>query len=130
MASCCGGTQGDPALRLTRGATYRLSGLWTHRVNGTVVPLDAADWTARLVMKRSYGHVEDLLELTSDPDTGITLSDGGDSIRFHVVIDADVTALLPVGSGYVYTLAFENITDPDDVRVVLNDTARVKNTAL
>ena len=113
----CGSSSGDARMRIVRGAMYRRSGLWTRKLDGVVEPLDAADWTALLVIRRNLEYPTTLLELISGD--GITLTTEDDSIRFHIEIPADVTATLPIGKNFRYTLAMISVLDPEDVRALI-----------
>lgn len=128
--SGCGSTSGDTTMRILRGATYIRSVLYTRRDSeGVQVPLDAADYTAELVLRRSYSHPA-MLTLTSSPAAGLTLTTEDDSVRVHIEIPAATTEALELGRGFRYTLALTLIADPTQVTILLNEKASVSDTAL
>ena len=115
----CGSVKGDARMRIVQGETYRRSGLWTRKVDGVQVPLDANDWNASLIVRRNLTAPTTVLELTSDPAAGITLVTEDDSIRFHIEVAASITAALPTARGFKYSLAFTDVSDPENVRVLV-----------
>jgi hypothetical protein len=121
VAGCsgCGSVKGDSRMRIVQGETYRRSGLWTRKVDGVQVPLDANDWNAALVIRRNLTAPTAILELTSDPAAGITLVTEDDSVRFTIEIAASVTLGLPASKGFRYSFAFTDVGDPENVRVLV-----------
>lgn len=90
-------------LRLEAGAVYERKLTWRAKATppavGELIPL--AGYTGRLQI-RARPEAEDILvELTSDPDDGITLTSPG---VIELRIGADVTAGLGVGLIGVYAL--------------------------
>ncbi len=131
MASCsggCGSTSGNAEMCITRGATYRRSVLYKRYADGVQVPLDASDYTAELIVRRSLDYPTTELELSEG--AGLTLVTEDDAVRIYIEVDASVTALLAIGSGWRYTLVLSSLADPDgDTVVLLNSTAKVVDTA-
>lgn len=127
----CGSTTGDAEMCITAGATYRRSVLYKRYADGVQVPLDAADYDAELIMRRSLTYPTAMLTLTSTPAAGLTLVTEDDAVRVYIEIDASDTATLPTGKDFRYTLKLFLTADPDsDTTVLLNSTARVVDTAL
>lgn len=127
--SGCGTTSGDAAMCITRGATYRRSVLYKRFANGVQVPLDAGDYTAELVMRRSLDYPDTLLELMEG--AGLELVTEDDAVRIYIEVSPTVTADLPIGGPFRYTLVLTSLADPDaDTVVLLNTTAKVIDTAL
>jgi hypothetical protein len=109
-------------MRIVSGGTYRRSWTWTKRANGVVVPLDADDYSAELVIRRNLDYPTDILTIDSDTFPGLTLvtvtgegpkiPDG--SIRVYLELLADVTSELEIGKDFRYTLVLTLIANPDD----------------
>lgn len=114
---------------IRRGITYSRSLTYTPRVNKVAVPIDAADYTARMVIRKRLDSVEDVLTLT--PGNGLTLSTTPEqSLQIIIRIGADETAELEVGRNYDYTLAITLLADPTQVTELISDKAEIIGTAL
>lgn len=122
-------TAEERQFKLRRGIAYSRAYTYTQNdENGNQVVLDAADYTARLVVRKRFDSAGAVVDMSTAP--GLTLSTVSGSVRVTVFVASTVTAALEVGKDYKYTLALIPIATPAAVIELVTADASVEATAL
>lgn len=106
-----------------QGASWDAKVLWKDEAGD---PVDVSIYSARMQVRRSIVADEVIVELTSEPDGGITLAlvEVGGEPAYNVLLELDgaETAALPAtpaSKKWYYDLELFVTADPDDVRRLL-----------
>lgn len=123
-------TPAQRAIHLRRGISYTRAFTYTQRdPSGALMPLVAANYTAKLVIRKRLDATGALLTLTS-PGGGLTVADASGSLLITMFVASTVTSPLDIGTGYKYTLALIPIATPTAIIELVSADADVTDTAL
>lgn len=123
-------TPAEKAIHLRRGISYTRSYTYTQRdPNGAIMPLVAADYTAKLVIRKRLDSTGALLTMTS-PAGGLTVADVSGSLRVTMFVASTVTTPLDIGVGYKYTLVLTPVASPTAIIELVSADADVTDTAI